>query len=127
MRIKAITWAGIPVADYAEARRFLGDVLGLQPWLDDREFAVADLPSGDRFELFGPSTARPHMTSPIVGFLVEDVDEARAELEAKGVEFLEETGRAADGNAWAHFRGPGGWLFELTSMPGHPAHGPVEP
>ena len=121
MRVKAISWVGLPVDDYAEARRFL-DVLGLAPWLDEPDFAVTDLPSGDRFELFGPAAVRPHMTVPIVGFLVDDVDEARAELEARGVEFVEETQRASDGNAWAHFRGPSGWLFELTSMPGHPAH-----
>ena len=121
MEIRSLAWIGLPTPDHAEARRFLIDVLGITPWLDLPDFTVADLPNGDRVELFGPSAARPHMTAPIAGFLVQDVDEARAELEAKGVEFVEPTGSDADGRVkWAHFRGPGGWVLELLQNPDHP-------
>ena len=121
MEIRALAWVGFPTSDHAEARRFLTDVLGVAPWLDRPDFTVADLENGDRVELFGPSAARSHMTAPIAGFLVDDVDEARAELEAKGVEFVEPTGSDDEGRVkWAHFRGPGGWVLELLQNPGHP-------
>jgi hypothetical protein len=109
------------VEDHADARRFLTDVLGLAPRLDAPDFTVADLESGDRVELFRPSAARVHMIAPIAGFLVDDVDRARVELEAKGVEFVEPTGSDEEGRVkWAHFRGPGGWVLELLQNPDHP-------
>ena len=49
---------------------------------------------------------------PVLAFQVEDVRAARNELEARGVEFV--TG--VDGNeteAWAYFRGPDGYLYEI--------------
>jgi catechol 2,3-dioxygenase-like lactoylglutathione lyase family enzyme len=122
--VRALSWVGLPTPDHAEARRFLVEVLGLEPWVDREDFTVADLPNGDRIELFGPTAVRPHMTGPIIGLLVDDVEAARAELETRGVEFLEPTGSdPASGASWAHFRGPGGWLFQLTGNPAHPAAG----
>jgi Glyoxalase/Bleomycin resistance protein/Dioxygenase superfamily len=124
MEVRGLAWVGFPTADHGEARSFLIDVLGIRPWVDVPDFTVADLENGDRIELFGPSAARPHLTSPVVGLLVDDVDEARAELEAKGVEFVEPTGADDDGRVkWAHFRGPGGWVLELLQNPDHPLLG----
>jgi len=54
---------------------------------------------------------------------VDDLEAARAELIERGIEFLDETQRAADGNCWSHFRAPDGHVYELTEQPGHPAHG----
>jgi len=53
------------------------------------------------------------MQSPISAFDVDDIDEARAELEAKGVKFVSEIGRGSRGIAWTFFEGPDGYLYQL--------------
>jgi len=53
-------------------------------------FAWSKLPNSSQFEVFGPAE-RDHghfTTGPVPEFLVEDVFEAAAELEAAGVELL---------------------------------------
>ncbi len=72
-------------------------------------------PSGDRFEVFGPSDQdhRYCTTGPVVGFAVEDLPAAVAELERAGVELL--GGRVDEhGVGWRHFRAPDGNVYELT-------------
>jgi catechol 2,3-dioxygenase-like lactoylglutathione lyase family enzyme len=51
---------------------------------------------------------------PVVGFVVEDLAAAVAELERAGVELL---GGQVDehGAGWRHFRAPDGNVYELTS------------
>jgi catechol 2,3-dioxygenase-like lactoylglutathione lyase family enzyme len=124
MRVKGVVWLGTRTDRFAEMREFFRTITGAEPWLDEPDFAVFDLASGDRLEVFGPSdTGHEWMTCPLAGFLVENVEAARAELEAYGVEFIGPVHRDRDGgNAWAHFRAPDGHVYELTSQPGHPAH-----
>ena len=50
----------------------------------------------------------------MVGFEVEDIERARAELEAAGVEFASEVVSTPIGEPWTYFRGPDGFLHELT-------------
>ncbi|MGH2556045.1 MAG: VOC family protein [Actinomycetota bacterium] len=72
--------------------------------------------SGDKIEVFGPEDPDHDFmtTGPVVGFGVADVDSARAELEDAGVEVIGPT--HGEGNyRWAHFRGPDGNIYEITS------------
>jgi hypothetical protein len=43
---------------------------------------------------------------------VEDVRAAKGELEARGVEFVTDV-EGTESEAWAYFRGPDGYLYEL--------------
>ncbi len=45
---------------------------------------------------------------------MDDVEEARAEMEAAGVEFLGPVQRS-EGAAWSHFRGPDGNVYEIIA------------
>ena len=101
---------------------FMARAIGRDPWIDRPGFAVFDLPNGDRVEVFGPGGTAPPQEAPVAGFLVEDVDAARGELETVGIEFIGPVGRSDDGNAWTHFRAPDGHVYELTSRPDHDAH-----
>jgi predicted enzyme related to lactoylglutathione lyase len=70
----------------------------------------------DTVEVFG-SGDRDHEhfeTGPVVGFLVDDVEEARAGLEAVGNSFIGPVHSSEEGNSWAHFVGPDGNVYELT-------------
>jgi catechol 2,3-dioxygenase-like lactoylglutathione lyase family enzyme len=81
---------------------------------------VLKLPDGSKAEVFGPDSElnRHFVTGPVVGFLVDDVHEAVAELRSAGVEILFESEVDDSGNAWVHFRAPDGNVYEFTHDPG---------
>jgi catechol 2,3-dioxygenase-like lactoylglutathione lyase family enzyme len=108
---------------FDEMRDFFLHITGVEPRIDEPGFVVFDLASGHRLEVFGAREGeKSRMDAPVAGFLVADVPAARAELEERGIEFLDDIGRAEDGNCWSHFRAPDGHVYELTEQPGHPAH-----
>jgi hypothetical protein len=98
-------------------RKLIVSTLGLQVKHEESNFLVADTKNGDRFEVFGQLKERPAWQfdqSPVmVGFLVDDIEAARATLEADGVELLGPL-RGDDSMKWQHFRAPNGASFELT-------------
>jgi catechol 2,3-dioxygenase-like lactoylglutathione lyase family enzyme len=116
MRVTRIGWAGTRTDGYRAMVEFLTAVLGLPVVQHQRDFAAFQLPSGDSFEVFGPSVAdnQYFTTGPVVGFVVEDLPAAVAELERAGVELL---GGQVDerGEGWRHFRAPDGNVYELGS------------
>jgi hypothetical protein len=116
MQVTRIGWAGTRTDADDAMVEFLTGVLGLA--LDHREgdLTALELPSGDTFEVFGPGDQdHPYFTTgPVVGFVVEDLPAAVAELERAGVELL--GGRVDErGEGWRHFRAPDGNVYELTS------------
>jgi catechol 2,3-dioxygenase-like lactoylglutathione lyase family enzyme len=116
VRVTRIGWAGTRTDRYGAMVDFLTAVLGLTLVRQEGDVAVLDLPSGDTVEVFGPGDQdHPHFTTgPVVGFVVEDLPAAVAELERAGVELL---GGHVDerGLGWRHFRAPDGNVYELTS------------
>src|SRR3712207_4439545 len=88
--IRGLGWAGTRTERFAETTAFFRDVLGLRVALERPHQVVFSLPDGALVEVFGPGDAgHDHFsTGPVVGFVVEDVAAARAELEAAGVELL---------------------------------------
>ncbi len=116
MMIRGYSWAGTPTDDFVAATRFFSEVLGLPVLQHDerKNISVFELPSGQLFEVFGPgSDYHELMKTPTIAFDVEDVAQARVELEAKGVEFVTEIEGTAEGDAWCYFRGPNGFLYEI--------------
>lgn len=91
-------------------------LLGLRRTADHPGIAVFELENGDTIEVF--TTDEPeHLhftTGPVVGFQVEDMEAARSELEAAGVEIFGPTQRDG-GFTWLHFRGADGNVWELTA------------
>jgi len=74
------------------------DGTGMEVWCPEEEF-----------HCFFPS-------GPVVGFLVDDVDDARARMETAGTEFLGRVQRSATAS-WNYFRGPDGNVYEIISHP----------
>lgn len=113
MRILGYTWAGVRTADLKSAARFFADVLGLSLIREGKGMVQFETPSGQLLEVFGPESSYYRLHScPVLAFQVEDVRAARKELESRGVEFVTDV----DGDsseAWAYFRGPDGYLYEL--------------
>ena len=91
MRIERADFVAVPSTDWERSRAFYVDILGLRP--DER--AQAEFWAGGQcFGIWEPErmggTFAPQRNGHIA-FHVDDIESARAELEAKGVEFLGET------------------------------------
>jgi catechol 2,3-dioxygenase-like lactoylglutathione lyase family enzyme len=94
MNITGVDFIAVPTQDFEKAGQFYGDVLGLE-----RSKRWGEMPAGEyetgsltiaimQSDAFGLEF-KPH-THPIA-LQVDDVAEARAELESKGVEFEADT------------------------------------
>ena len=110
--IRKVDVVGIPSTDPERSRQFYVDTLGLRPDENGRfEFWVGDT----CFAIWQPAQFggeyRPQENS-IALLHVDDVAEARAELEAKGVQF---TGETFDSGVChiADFRDPDGNVLSL--------------
>ena len=91
MKIERVDTVGVPSRDGKRSRQFYVETLGLRPdehswnefWIGETCFAIwYPEQFGEEFE--------PQKNS-VALLRVEDVEAARAELEAKGVEFVGET------------------------------------
>lgn len=108
-----LVFVGTRTGARAEMVGFVRDVLGLEP---------ADLPGvdADLFELadgssFAVAPADEPCGDRTVGFLVEDLDVAAAELRATRVDIDEEVA-ANERFRYVHFRAPDGQLYELVEV-----------
>jgi len=115
VRVHGIVWAGVRTDRFAETMAFFRDVLGLPLVEPQPDFGWSKLPDSTQFEIFGPRMrGHDHFTTgPVVEFLVDDVFEAKRELEQAGVEILGAPGGDAE-QAWLHFRAPDGHVYGLT-------------
>jgi catechol 2,3-dioxygenase-like lactoylglutathione lyase family enzyme len=118
MEIKGLVWVGTATDRYDATVAFFREVLGLSVFHQHPGLTVLRTPGGEWVEVFGPG--HEHFsevdTGPVVEFLVDDLDAARAELEGRGVEFLHDN-HGWEGFAWAHFRAPDGNIYGITSGP----------
>jgi hypothetical protein len=123
MKISGIVWLGTRTDHFEQMTDFCRAVLGLSQTHIEPGFAIFDMPNGDRLELFGPqNSANTFMTHPVAGFLVDDIEAARAELQGKGIEFIGPIHSDTEDYKWTHFRAPDGFVYELTYFPGHPVN-----
>lgn len=122
MKIKGIVWLGTRTDRFEHMADFCRDLLGLSQRVMESGFAVFEMPNGDLFEVFGDDQPmNAFMTHPVAGLLVDDIVAARAELEAKGIEFIGPIEGNTDDYKWTHFRAPDGFVYELTYSTAHPS------
>jgi catechol-2,3-dioxygenase len=110
------TWIGVVVEDLEAQRRFYGGVLGFRPLESGTDWVQFDLGEERILELVRRSE-RPQYDRLRyqVGFAVPDIDAARQELIARGVEPISEL--EGSGRRWCYFRDPEGNVFELKKSP----------
>src|SRR4051812_38231885 len=110
MQVKGIVFVGSRTTSRAPMAAFVRDVLCLQPAPDDSFDAdVFALPDGSLFAVTQPAGTDPEQRT--VGFLVDDVAAAAAELHAAGVRTDEIA--TSQTQRYLHFRAPDGRLYEL--------------
>ncbi|MDX6229608.1 MAG: glyoxylase family protein [Frankiales bacterium] len=111
MQVKGITFVGTRTPSRAAMSAFALDVLGLQPTtLAGLDADVFALPDGSSFAVTQPWELDP--AERTVGFLVDDVAAAAAELTAAGI-LIDEVATAGN-QRYVHFRAPDGQLYELV-------------
>lgn len=113
MLVLGYTWAGVRTADLESSANFFSNVLGLSVVKKGKGLVQLELASGQSFELFDNQSRYYQLHAcPVLGFQVEDLQGARKELEAHGVEFVTNI-EGDESEAWTYFRGPDGYLYEL--------------
>jgi catechol 2,3-dioxygenase-like lactoylglutathione lyase family enzyme len=114
VRVLSLTWVGTRTTEYAATVAFFTDVLGLGVHSSETDFAVLDVPGGATVEVFGPkSQYNAHLTHPVAGFRVDDLEQAVADLRAAGAEIVLPVQGGAT-RSWIHFRAPDGFVYELV-------------
>jgi catechol 2,3-dioxygenase-like lactoylglutathione lyase family enzyme len=119
VNVRNVRWVGIPTDRYGEMAGFFRDVLGLRVGFDEPTTVEFETSEGDQIQLMGPGDRyydffRKHAAGPVPLFEVDDVAEARRELEAADVEIVGPSERDSNWE-WIHVRAPDGTLFELAS------------
>ena len=116
MEVKGLRWLGIRTERFEETAQFFRDVMGLEVTRHEHNVVGFRFPDGTEMEVWRPEEEFHAFftTGPVVGFQVDDVDEARARMEAEDVEFLTPVQRTK-GAAWTHFRGPDGSVYEIIA------------
>ena len=145
--MKGLHHVGITVKDLDASIRFYHDLLGLEfsnepsPWFDAPDLGPAvgvpgaalrqvSLRLGETtlelLEYKSPPSETPgplrsnNLGASHVAFLVDDIHEAKAELEAKGIEFYSDVNVVDDGVLagwrWVYFQDPDGYPLELVEV-----------
>src|SRR3954447_23521275 len=111
MKILGLAFAGTATDRRAEMARFVVETLGLERvQLGGVDADMFVLPDGSHFAVADPRGMGE--TTRSIGFQVDALDEAVAELREAGVDVDEPA--ANDRQRYVHFRAPDGKLYELV-------------
>ena len=119
MNVRNVRWVGIATDEYEAMVGFFRDVLGLQTNFEEPTTIEFETSEGDEVQLMAPGDRyydffREHAIGPVPLFEVDDVADARRELEASGVEIVGPAEQDSNWE-WIHVRAPDGTLVELAS------------
>ncbi len=116
MKLEGLGWLGVRTERFEETVALYRDVMGLRPYAEDAESARFRLDNGTEIHVYGPADEFHEFfgAAPVVGFLVDDVERVRAEMEAAGIRFIGET-QHNEVESWNHFAGPDRNVYEIVS------------
>ncbi len=124
-KFKSLVWLGVRTKKFDELLDFYQNKMGLPVAHEEEGFRALDLPGGDRIEIFSENYKADDgndyshfSTGPVVGFLVDNIEEAKTEMEAEGIEFIGPIGVGGH-SKWVHFRGVDGNTYELKQVTSH--------
>lgn len=117
MGIRGIVWMGVQTARFDEMATLIRALTGAPPPVEEPGFNLWSLPNGDLIELFAEGRKPAFGAGPVVGFLVEDLESSRKDIEAAGAVIVGGYGPDEDGYEAIHFRAPDGNVYELVHDP----------
>jgi catechol 2,3-dioxygenase-like lactoylglutathione lyase family enzyme len=108
-------WIGVVAEDLNQQRHFYGEILGFTEIAHGPDWVHFDLGGSRLLEIIQRSDQPQYDAARYqVGYAVDDIEGARQQLIARGVEPLSELeGNAAGGGRWCYFRDAEGNVFEL--------------
>jgi catechol 2,3-dioxygenase-like lactoylglutathione lyase family enzyme len=109
------SWIGVVADDLARQQRFYRDVLGFSELAAGPDWVQFDL-GGSRLLEIVQRSAQPQYDKARyqVGYAVEDIEAAREQLIALGVQPISDLeGNASAGGRWCYFMDAEGNVFEL--------------
>lgn len=108
------TWIGVVVDDLETQRRFWSEMLGVPEDHAGPGFVHVVLPGGEIFELIRRSETPEYDGLRFqVGFEVDDIGDARAELIRHRITPISDIMGGDSPDPWAYFRDPEGNVFEI--------------
>lgn len=120
-KFKGIVWLGVRTKKFDELLDFYQNKMGLPVVHEAEGFRALDLPNGDRLEIFSENYTykgddyKHFPAGPVAGFLVDDIEETKAEMEAEGIEFFGTISQGGN-SKWTHFRGVDDNIYELKQI-----------
>jgi catechol 2,3-dioxygenase-like lactoylglutathione lyase family enzyme len=131
MRVKRIGYVGMRTDDVEGMTRFLRDVLGLEPAGEGDTVTFQRLPTHrrDLVEVYAREhhdiRMIPDEADFVIAFVVDDIREAMAEMQAAGLELVNEPVWAAEAFgdpglgefAWCWVRAPDGRIYVIEQIP----------
>jgi len=131
VRVKRIGYVGLRTHDVDGMTRFFRDVLGLEAAGEDETVTFQRLPTHrrDLVEVYAQEHRDVRMIPDdadfVIAFVVDDLREALAEIQAAGLEIVNEPVRAAEAFddpafgefAWFWVRAPDGRIFAIQQVP----------
>jgi predicted enzyme related to lactoylglutathione lyase len=120
MNIKGVIWAGLYVQNLPAAVAFYQEKIGLRLVRQGEGWADFDAGGGAMFELLegGRASSTPKgrdEQSLVIGFQVDDLDQALAALKSRQITLLAEPGQYKN-QRWAYFCDPEGNILELKEI-----------
>ena len=98
MKVKGYAWAGLATDDFDRTFSFFTKVLGLPVEVKLDDLAILTVGPGQQLEIFGGDQPGKRLTqNPVIAFEVDDMETARSELLAAGVELIGEVGEGRTG------------------------------
>jgi catechol 2,3-dioxygenase-like lactoylglutathione lyase family enzyme len=131
MQVKRVGYVGLRTQDVEGMTRFFRDVLGLEPAGEDETVTFQRLPTHrrDLVEVYAQEHREIRMIPDdadfVIAFVVDDIREAMAELQAAGLELVNEPVWAAEAFdepgladfAWFWVRAPDGRVYAIEQIP----------
>lgn len=131
MRVKRIGYVGVRANDVDAMTSFFRDVLGLEAVGGDVNVTFQRLPTHrrDLVEVYAQQHSDirliPDEADFVIAFVVDDLGEALREVEAAGLELVNEPVRAADAFgdpaygdfSWFWVRAPDGRIYAIQQIP----------
>ena len=122
---EGIHWILVPTGNFDQSVAFFRDVMGMAvteqgvPVTDTQfsRYAQFKMPNGIGLEIVEPKPPVAHIyRAPIVSITVDDVAQARRELEGQQIQFSTPVFDTNEGWGWTYFRAPDGAVYQLQGL-----------